>query len=127
MPIMVFPNCFTNCTKFLISGLSPLLLMIKTISLACIIPESPCIASAACKYNAGVPVELKVATIFCAMMALFPIPLMTNLPLLFKMAVTAFSKEASIYLFNSTKASDSIANAFFAMVIMFSFIFDFSY
>ena len=73
------------------------------------------------------PVELKVATIFCAMMALFPIPLITNLPLLFKMAVTAFSKEESIYLFNSTKASDSIANAFFAMVIMFSFIFDFSY
>jgi hypothetical protein len=60
-------------------------------------------------------------------MALFPIPLITNLPLLFKMAVTAFSKEASMYLFNSTKASDSIANAFFAMVIMFSFIFDFSY
>ena len=35
-------------------------------------------------------------------MALFPIPLITNLPLLFKMAVTAFSKEASMYLFNST-------------------------
>jgi hypothetical protein len=32
-----------------------------------------------------------------------------------------------MYLFNSTKASDSIANAFFAMVIIFSFIFDFSY
>jgi hypothetical protein len=32
-----------------------------------------------------------------------------------------------MYLFNSTKASDSIANAFFAMVIMFSFILGFSY
>ena len=37
-------------------------------------------ASAACKNIDGVPVEFNVATIFCAIMALFPIPVTTNLP-----------------------------------------------
>jgi hypothetical protein len=41
-------------------------------------------ASAACIKTAGVPVELKVATIFVAMFALFPIPVTTTRPLEFK-------------------------------------------
>ncbi|OQA05370.1 MAG: hypothetical protein BWY67_02146 [Bacteroidetes bacterium ADurb.Bin397] len=37
-------------------------------------------ASAACMKTAGVPVELRVATIFCAIMALLPIPVIITLP-----------------------------------------------
>ncbi|MNZ80166.1 hypothetical protein D3C78_987940 [compost metagenome] len=58
----------------------------------CIIPKSPCIASAACMYNAGVPVEFIVATIFCAMMALLPIPVITTRPLELRMILTIVSK-----------------------------------
>jgi hypothetical protein len=40
----------------------------------------------------GVPVEFRVATIFCAITALLPIPLITSRPLQVTMASTAFSK-----------------------------------
>jgi hypothetical protein len=38
-------------------------------------------ASAACMKIAGVPVEFSVATIFVAIFALLPIPVINNLPL----------------------------------------------
>src|SRR5690242_16413536 len=42
----------------------------------------------------GVPVEFRVATIFCAITALLPIPLTTRRPLQFTIAWTAFSKSS---------------------------------
>ncbi|MCY1235770.1 hypothetical protein D3C86_1185580 [compost metagenome] len=49
-------------------------------------------ASEACKNIDGVPVELSVATIFWAMMALFPIPVTINRPFDLKMISTASAK-----------------------------------
>ena len=46
-------------------------------------------ASAACRNMDGVPVELKVATIFCPMIALFPIPVTINRPLELNIACVA--------------------------------------
>src|SRR5690554_247302 len=43
----------------------------------------------------GVPVEFKVATIFCPICALFPIPVMINLPFDEKIAFTASEKSSS--------------------------------
>ena len=47
-------------------------------------------ASAACIKIAGVPVELKVATILVAILALLPIPVTITLPLEFKINLMAF-------------------------------------
>ena len=49
-------------------------------------------ASAACIKSEGVPVEFKVATILFPIIALFPIPVTTTLPLEFKIAFTESSK-----------------------------------
>ena len=57
-----------------ISGVLPLLEMHTTTSFGWMMPKSPWMASAACMKMAGVPVEFSVATIFCPMMALLPMP-----------------------------------------------------
>jgi len=51
-------------------------------------------ASAACIKIAGVPVEFRVATILLAIMALFPIPVITTLPEALNKAFTAFSNSS---------------------------------
>jgi hypothetical protein len=51
-------------------------------------------ASAACKKIAGEPVEFSVATIFCATMALLPMPLTTIRPLQLARQSMAFSKSS---------------------------------
>ena len=43
---------------------------------------------------AGVPVELNVATIFCAILALLPIPVTITLPFDFKISSTALIKSS---------------------------------
>jgi hypothetical protein len=64
-------------------------------------------ASAACKKLAGVPVELSVATIFCPIMALFPIPVMITRPLAFKIISTQAKKSAFTDFTNFAIAIDS--------------------
>ena len=49
-------------------------------------------ASAACMNKAGVPVELKVAAIFWAIRALFPMPVSTTLPRVSKILLTQVIK-----------------------------------
>ena len=66
-------------------------------------------SSAACIKIAGVPVELKVATIFCAIIALLPMPVTITRPLHCKMVDTTFSKSSFIFFatFNIAAASSS--------------------
>ena len=57
-------------------------------------PKSPCMASAACMNIAGVPVELNVATIFCAIIALFPMPVNITLAFRYKICCTISEKSS---------------------------------
>ena len=94
--ISKLPKFLISVTSTFTSGLLPLLLIIIRISSCCIIPRSPCIASAACINIDGVPVLLKVATIFWAIIALLPMPLTTSRPFDAAMLSTAFTKLPSI-------------------------------
>ena len=67
-------------SKRRISSVSPLEERASTRSPWASIPRSPCSASAACRNKAGVPVELKVATTFCAIIPLLPMPVTTTRP-----------------------------------------------
>ena len=82
-----------------ISGVFPLLDIHKTISPFWTFPKSPCIASAACKNTAGCPVELKVATILFAILALLPIPATIKRPLTFIIRSITATK-SSLMLFS---------------------------
>ncbi len=53
-------------------------------------------ASAACMKIAGVPVELNVATIFSAIIALFPMPVTITLPFMLKRVSTQLVKLESM-------------------------------
>jgi hypothetical protein len=76
-------------------------------------------ASAACMKTAGVPVELKVATSFCAIMALFPMPLTITLP---PEAIISFTVSGKSLLrlrersFTLCASSSSVRFAFARMV-----------
>src|SRR3972149_10252023 len=67
--------------KARISSVSPLLDIAIIVSSGIIIPISPCIPSAGCRKNAGVPVLAKVAAIFLPINPDLPIPVTTTLPL----------------------------------------------
>ena len=74
-------------------------------------------ASAACKKPDGVPVELNVATIFWAMMALFPIPVTITRPFDPKIRAMQLKKSESTDFVKFAIAADSsvivlIATAF---------------
>ncbi|MNL16874.1 hypothetical protein D3C87_1379340 [compost metagenome] len=109
IPIKRLPDVLSKGTSTLISGVLPLFERQIMTSFIWIMPKSPWMASAACINMAGVPVELKVATIFWAIMALLPIPVTITRPLQCKMLVTTFSKSLSIFLatFNIAAASSS--------------------
>ena len=82
-----------------ISSVSPLAESAITTSPAISTPRSPCTASAGCRNSAGLPVELSVAAIFCAMMPLLPMPVTTTRPLPSlqrRISSTARSKSAAI-------------------------------
>ena len=82
-----------------ISSVSPLAESAITTSPAAKPPMSPWTASPGCRNSAGVPVELRVAAIFCAMMPLLPIPVTTTRPAFsphFSTSSTARSKSAAI-------------------------------
>jgi hypothetical protein len=72
-------------------------------------------ASAACIKMAGVPVEFRVATIFEAMMALFPTPVTTTRPLESKMAWIVFGKSSSNWEIKLSTARPSISMVRLAM------------
>ena len=57
---------------------------------------------------AGVPVLFMVATIFCAIIALLPIPVMMTLPFEVCMCCTAFAKAESIQSSSAVMAFASI-------------------
>ena len=97
---IVLPLSLIKGTSTLISGVSPLFDKMNTISPSRTMPKSPWMASAACMKTALVPVEFIVATIFWAMMALFPMPENTKLPLLSNTKSTIFTKSTSTWLFN---------------------------
>ena len=59
-------------------------------------PRSPWIASAACMKIAGVPVELRLATIFAPIAALLPIPVITTRPFDSEILMAAFAKLSSM-------------------------------
>src|SRR5688572_30485966 len=63
-----------------ISSVSPLLLSTITTSFAFTIPRPPCKASEGCRYREAVPVLVRVAAIFCAMIPDLPTPTITTLP-----------------------------------------------
>ena len=65
-------------------------------------------ASAACMKTAGVPVELNVATIFWAMMALLPIPVTMARPSICSSTRTASAKPASSPLMSCSTAAASV-------------------
>ena len=92
MAMRVLPKCFIKGMRTLISGVLPLLERQMTTSEGCIMPRSPCMASAACMKRAGVPVLLRVETILVAMLALLPMPVTTTLPEAEKMVSTASEK-----------------------------------
>src|SRR5690606_38046707 len=104
----LFSDCFKRGTKTLTSGVFPLFEIAITKSSACSIPRSPCIASAACRKIEGVPVEFRVATIFCAIMALLPIPVIITRPFIAKISFTTLTKSSSILSVNFRTASASI-------------------
>jgi hypothetical protein len=77
----------------------------------------------------GVPVELNVATIFEAIMALLPIPVTTTLPLLFSINLTDSTKSEFIERFNpdillaSISMEDSAtSDIFFSEINFFYFV-----
>ena len=80
-------------------------------------------ASAACIKSAGVPVEFIVATIFCAMMALLPMPVTTNRPRLLKIRLTASAKLLSIIFLRLATVADSCSITSTAMAVISSFVF----
>jgi hypothetical protein len=67
----------------------------------------------------GVPVELKVATILLAIMALLPIPLITILPLQKIIFLTTSIKSVSSCFFKSAIALDSMSIVFRAEAKIF--------
>lgn len=69
-------------------------------------------ASAGCKKNEGVPVDEKVEEIFLPTIPDLPIPVITTLPLQFKIKFTAFSKFSS-------NESLSLFKAFISSSIVF--------
>lgn len=76
---------------------------------------SPWMASAACIKMAGVPVELRVATILDAMMALLPMPETITRPSECKMNSTASAKVSSKSEDRFRMAVASVSMVFFAM------------
>ena len=74
----------------------------------------------------GVPVEFMVATIFCAMMALLPTPVMTIRPFEAKIASTQASKSPSIKSIILRIASASVLSTFLALFLIFFINFNFT-
>ena len=83
MEITGTPILLMYANKLSSSSDSPDLLSANTMSPFLNIPASPCIASAGCKKDAGVPVDTMVAAIFCATEPDFPMPVTTTLPVHF--------------------------------------------
>ena len=81
----------------IISSLSPLFEIAKTISSGLIIPKSPCNPSVEFINILVVPVEAKVADIFLPIIPVFPIPVTTTFPL-----------QSYIFLTTLTKFSDNL-------------------
>ena len=75
-------------------------------------------ASAACIKTDGVPVELSVAVIFCAMMALLPIPVQITLPFEKNIIFTLSKKSLPIDFFNPATALASMVSVLFAKFTM---------
>ena len=69
---------------------------------------------------AGVPVEFNVATIFVAIMALFPIPEIITRPFDSIIQFTTFAKSSVRRLERCAMASRSVSMVFFAKSIMVS-------
>ena len=109
MAIKGFPSRLSKGTNTLISGVLPLLEIQIITSLGWIIPKSPWIASAACIKREGVPVEFIVATIFCAIIALFPMPVTTTLPPLSRIVWTERAKSLSKKFVNFPKEYSSVS------------------
>ena len=99
MATILLPLNLMSGTSTLISGVSPLFERITTISPSRTMPKSPWMASAACINTDVVPVEFIVATIFWAIMALFPIPENTRFPLFSRINSTTSTKSSSNFAF----------------------------
>jgi hypothetical protein len=81
-------------------------------------------ASAACMKMDGVPVELRLATSFAPMMALFPIPVTMTLPFAFNIRSTHRTKSSLMLPDNADMASASsriVCTAISLMDISFFF------
>ena len=118
MEISLFPKLFSRGIRIFISGVSPLFEMQITASSFCMVPRSPCIASDACIKIEGVPVELNVATIFCPIIALLPIPVTITLPFIFEIKCTVSTKSSLINFFNWLTASASISSVLIASFLI---------
>ena len=77
-------------------------------------------ASAACMNKEGVPVELKLAASFEAIMALLPMPVNTMRPLQSTMCPTASEKESSIQSDKDCSAEASKSSTSLASAIRFA-------
>ena len=78
-------------------------------------PKSPCIASAACRKTAGCPVELNVATILLAILALLPIPATISRPFVLIIKLITLTKSSLILLSSFAIAANSKAIVSFAI------------
>lgn len=81
-------------------------------------PKSPWIASAACINTAGVPVEFIVATIFSAIIALLPMPVIIRRPEEAKTALAALANDSSTSVSSVATACASMLTTDLAKDIM---------
>ncbi len=88
-------------------------------SLARILPRSPCIASAGWRKWLGVPVEARVALIFCAIIPDLPMPETMTLPLQLAMRSIEWSNESESWSMTLRTALASARSASMAIVRSF--------
>jgi len=110
MVIMSAPNRLRDGVIASNSSLSPEFDRAITTSSSVIMPRSPWLASAGCMKNAGVPVLANVEAILLAMCPDLPIPVMTTLPLQFRMIETALENESFKRLAKFAISADSSSN-----------------
>jgi len=98
--------------------ISPELEIATTQSSFFILPKSPWLASVACTKYEGVPVDVRVADILLPICALLPTPVITTLPLVLKIKLTALQKLTLNVDFKFLMLLNSLLKVLFALLII---------
>ena len=96
MLIILIFSFFKAGSIEMISDVAPEFEIIIAKSFWVIAPRSPCVASAGCKKNDGVPVLERVAEIFLAIWPDLPMPINNTLPFVSRISSHASLKDSSI-------------------------------